>query len=1443
MIRIYLTYFVSMTVTAVLMAAIAVYSWRNRKTVPGAPVYFLISLFLCLLEISEILFMLSPDNEKALFWFNIRFIFFAFLPVLWIVFVLHYSGKPHDISKRIIVILCIIPLLTQVMIWTNSMHGLWVVNNAEFYRAGNFLFADTTVRVMGLWGNVHNLYTYTVMFAGIILLLHTSARLYNRQTGQAVMLGAGTLVMITGSLFPTFNLVPAMKLNPMPQCFAIGSILIAWSIYHHRFLKEVPVFDRTERAPFSVITLFILMIVGIITAGYINYNNFREITRTEMGRELLTIADLKVSEIKQWRNERIGDGNLFYENRAFNNLVENFFNNPGDTGYSRQISSWLNKVQSSYNYDQLMLIDSAGIKHFSIPEKTYISCNDWALYIEEARRTRDIIFTDFHSENPGKPVHLSLIVPLGTDSRNGRITGYIILVINPENYLYPLIQRWPTLSETAETLLVRREGDDVLFLNELRFRTGTALKLRIPVTKEQLPSAMAVQGIEGVVEGLDYRGEHVAAALRSVPGTSWHLVAKIDNSEFYRAVKERFWIMILVVVVLISAIGSVVGYLWQRQSERFYREQYESAEALRESGRRLKEAQEMTHLGYWSWDIKTGSVEWTDEVFNIFSLDREKFTPQIDSILNLSPWPEDHNRNIELINRAMADHGQGSYEQKFLRPDNSVGYYYSTFHGNYNEKGDLVTMVGTVIDITERKVEEEKQHKINDRLSLACRAGGIGIWELDIINNKLIWDDQMFAIYGISPDKFSGTYEAWRAGVHPDDLNKSEEELQKAISGEKTFDTEFRVVWLDGSIHTVRALAVVQRDSSGQAASLIGTNYDITDLKKMEKAIQESEEKFRNLFEHSPVGKSLTAINGTININQTFCSLLGYSLDELKGLTWMEITHPDDIEYTQKIIDSLVKGESSSARFQKRYIHKNGSIIWADVSSFLQRDSSGKPLYFITALSDITERKLAEDRLIKSEERYRTTLDNMLEGCQMLDFDWEYIYINNTAEKQNKHRKDEMLGKKFTDIWPGVETTQVFRAIRRSLEERVSLQMENEFIFSDGSIGWFDLSIQPVPEGVFILSIDITERKSIEEKLLNAYARLERMFSSNVIGVAIADSHGALFDVNDYYLNLLGYTREEFEKGTIRWDECTPPEYSPSDAKALEELRNTGVSAPYEKEYLRKDGTRVSVLIADVLLPGPDEQIFALIIDVTERKKAEKERKYFTEELERSNFDLQQFAYVASHDLQEPLRMVSSYLQLIERRYKNKLDKDADEFINYAVDGAKRMQALIVGLLDFSRIRTHGKPFTEINLTGVINAVLKDLEIQIKEEEAIVEFNKMPVINADETQITRLFQNLLQNAIKYRRNGVKPHIVISSEKNGTGYKFCVSDNGIGIEKQYFERIFTIFQRLHARDEYPGTGIGLAICKRIVERHGGKIWLESQSGEGTSFYFNIPGGSQ
>jgi PAS domain S-box-containing protein len=291
-----------------------------------------------------------------------------------------------------------------------------------------------------------------------------------------------------------------------------------------------------------------------------------------------------------------------------------------------------------------------------------------------------------------------------------------------------------------------------------------------------------------------------------------------------------------------------------------------------------------------------------------------------------------------------------------------------------------------------------------------------------------------------------------------------------------------------------------------------------------------------------------------------------------------------------------------------------------------------------------------------------------------------------------------------------------------------------------------------------------------------------------------------------------------------------------SAAEALAQQIGTGI----ELIARRKDGTEFPIeIMLSPLESAEGILVTAAIRDITERKKSEEHLVKTVGELKRSNDELQQFAYVSSHDLQEPLRMVASYTQLLAGRYKGRLDSDADEFIAFAVDGCNRMQGLIKDLLAYSRAGTNGKALREISGEKALKEALANLRAMIEQSGAVVTHDSLPALRTDETQLTQVFQNLVGNAIKYHGAEV-PHVHISATKNDDReWIFSVRDNGLGIDPQYFERIFILFQRLHGRDEFEGTGIGLAICKKILERLGGRIWVESQPEKGSTFYFALP----
>ncbi|GEM_PF-2444797 len=408
-------------------------------------------------------------------------------------------------------------------------------------------------------------------------------------------------------------------------------------------------------------------------------------------------------------------------------------------------------------------------------------------------------------------------------------------------------------------------------------------------------------------------------------------------------------------------------------------------------------------------------------------------------------------------------------------------------------------------------------------------------------------------------------------------------------------------------------------------------------------------------------------------------------------------------------------------------------------------------------------------------------------------------------------------------VGPGITTA--YRQLRQTVSAIGAGQFDRELPVSKDrelgalyqSIGWM--------------------RDSIKESRL----RLATVIGTVTDSIVAIDSHGRIQMFNPAAETMFGYTAEEVLGKNVRML-MPSPHREAHDGYLAASRKSTArriIGQNRELEGIRKDGTTfpIELAVGETELMG--ERVFVgSIRDIGLRRQHEEQLASLITELTRSNKELEQFAYVASHDLQEPLRMVASFTGLLSEKYGGQLDEQAQGYIAHAVDGAKRMQMLINGLLDYSRVGTRGKEFTSEDCNAIVAEAIENLDVLIDENKAAVSVERLPTISADSEQMVRVFQNLIANAIKFHREGVTPEVSVSAERDKQLWRISVADNGIGIDPEYADRIFNIFQRLHRRGEYPGEGIGLAVVKRIVERHGGKIWMESVPGQGTTFHFTV-----
>lgn len=620
-------------------------------------------------------------------------------------------------------------------------------------------------------------------------------------------------------------------------------------------------------------------------------------------------------------------------------------------------------------------------------------------------------------------------------------------------------------------------------------------------------------------------------------------------------------------------------------------------------------------------------------------------------------------------------------------------------------------MHGIFRDVTEHKRAEEKLQASEKRFRDLATCSSDWFWEVDVEGRYTYCSEQVVKVLGYTAEEMLGKTPF--DFMPPEEVACIREKFEKIVkTQEAVIDLETWNINKEGKSVCLLTNGVPIYDKKGDFAGYRGVDKDITERKQAEKTLKDSEELFRTIFEYGGLGISLVNMDGWPTFfNPMIQELLGYSKEELCSMHYSEFTYPEDLALSGKYFKEINEGKRDKYQIEKRYIRKDGNLVWCRVTVSVVRDVKNKPLYVIALLENIDERKRVEEEL----KKFKHISDISSDAYFFVDSNAKFLYVNKTACKLMGYSEDELL----------------------------------------------------------------------------------------TLGVPDVD---VVYDIIKY--------RELFD------------------------LIQKEIIPPIETVNKRKDGTIFpSEITVTGYQIGNKPYMFAALRDISSRKEAELQLQKTMEELARSNEDLQQYVNVASHDLQEPLRMVTSFLQLLERRYKGKLDSDADEFIAYAVDGAIRMRALINALLEYSRVGIYGRTVELTDCNAVLEQALVNLQAIIEENGATVTHDLLPTVRADGMQLVQLFQNLIKNAVKFKSEK-KPKIHISASQENGEFVFSVSDNGIGIAPEYFEKIFKMFQRLHDRTEYAGTGIGLAICKKIVERHGGQIWLESEPGKGTTFYFTL-----
>lgn len=938
----------------------------------------------------------------------------------------------------------------------------------------------------------------------------------------------------------------------------------------------------------------------------------------------------------------------------------------------------------------------------------------------------------------------------------------------------------------------------------------------------------------------------------------------------------------------------------------------------------------------------------------------------------------EHTEMFSVLKECMKKRISRRIDNEFIYPDGTKGWF------NLSVQPVPEGIFILSLDVTDQKIAETKFNTASERLKIATESAHIAIWDWDIANNNLVWDEQMYRLYGLKKEDFNGAYEAWLSGIHPDDREASNEISRRAVKGELEYDTEFRVLWPDQSVHWIKANANVFRNEKGEPVRMIGVNYDITGRKQAEIELHKSQENFSRTFEANPAALVISRLkNGQIiKINSAYTRIIGYSESEIIGTTgkdnnmflepkdrsvflkllnrdgairgmeiklrvksgdvrdmliYLELIHFDNdecilsalIDITErKQAEVALKNsrESFSRTFESNPAAlvitrlKDGKIIkinstysltigyqpeeiigrygsefniFADpgdrqaLLETLQKNKTVKdyecrirvkngsiknmiifmePIFFeeedciLSALLDITARKQAEENLRESDERLQQIINQSQTVIWEIDARGMYTFVSPVSKNVWGYNPEELIGKKYYyDLHP-----ELGRKIFKEQTQKIFDRKENFQNFinpiesGDGGIVWV------VTNGVAITDEnnkligyrgsdkDITELKNaeneirilneeLEERIQERTAELADLYNNAPCGYHSIDANGLFELINDTELKWLGYNRNELI-GKVNALGLLTEKSKQIFIENFPILKKQGSREDLELDFIRKDGSILSVLLNATAIHDKDGNFLrsrSTIIDHTQRKKAEELLREALTRLETANKELEAFSYSVSHDLRAPLRAIGGFAKILSDDYNQVLDQEGKRICDVISSSTEKMGKLIDDLLAFSRLGRSDIRFVHIDMEQMVRNIIADYYPNSDFNNTTFVVKKLPRVKGDIDMLKQVWINLISNAVKYSSKNQKSLVEIDYEDLENEIIYRIKDNGVGFEMQYVNKLFGVFQRLHNSKTFDGTGVGLAIVHRIIQRHSGRVWGEGIPNKGATFYFSLP----
>ncbi len=857
-------------------------------------------------------------------------------------------------------------------------------------------------------------------------------------------------------------------------------------------------YDQKEKRTLAVyLTIFILLAAGIAAVSNLTYQNYQKQFRAQVESQLGMIGSIKADELQDWRNERMADAGLFYRNENFSEQVQFFLENPQDAEARAKLLTWMEKIAVFPEYNRVFLLDTQGVERISIPATPEVVPADLVEQASASLASDQMIFLDFHRHSDEGPVRLSILAPIFEAQAGNRPLGVLVLRIDPNVYLYPFIQRWSVPSTSAETLLIRREEEDVLYLNSLRFQPDAALNLRFSLDETQLPAVKAALGQEGIVEGLDYRGVPVVADLRAVPGLPWFLVSKIDTAEVYAPLRARLWQTLLFVGALIAAGGAGLMLAWRQQRIEYYRTQADAAEAVLNSEVRYRRLFEAARDGILILDAETGVIVDVNP-FLVEMLDLAQ-----EEILGKELWELGFFKDIAANKANFLELQQKEYiRYENLPLETAHGRkFYVEFVSNVYQVDHHKVVQCNIRDITERKQAAEALQQSEKKFRDLVENAMVGVYITNVKGDILYANDMAMKIFGFnSAEEFvsSGAVVRYK---NPKDRTVLIENLKHKGS---IRDFEFKALIKTGETRDILLSAVLADEV------LTGMVLDITERKQAENALRDSQAQVTGIF-NSAMDAILTVDEEQkISIfNPSAEQMFGCPASEALGQT-LDRFLPETVRKEHREYLRIFGQSNSTKRSMKTptlaltCLRADGEAFPSEVS--ISQLEIGGQKFYTAIVRDITERKQAEEALREANDYLENLFNYANAPIIVWDPQFKITRFNQTFEELTGKSAAEALGKPLGILFPPAQIKASMKHIRKTLTGERWEVVEIDIQHVDGSIRtvlWNSATLfssdGKTPLATIAQGQDITERKRAEQQLANYTEKLEEMVDKRTL--------------------------------------------------------------------------------------------------------------------------------------------------------------------------------------------------------------------------------------------------------------------------------------------------------------------------------------------------------